>query len=185
MKSQGDYFEGHSVDENVLYSVGKHRYHTTYFCFLVQNSPHQPLLSSTHGFPFKPDLNRIALPSFSVHSSFNMRGWILCPHKTTNHIVVLYILSFDLLPLRVCIAKRIEYSIPSLLLQGLQHTPCCTIAGCCITGSTSVGSDGTDGPWGPQDIPAFSSPRCLRRPQQTATNPGGKYHECLCTQVRS
>jgi len=75
----------------------------------------------------------------------------------------------------VCVAKLIEYSIPAFLLQGLQHTPCCTAAGCCITGSTSFGSDGTDGQRGPQDVPAFSSPRCLRRPIQTATNPGGKY----------
>jgi hypothetical protein len=157
--------------------LGNICYHTTYFCFLVQIPPHLPLLSSTYCVPFKPDLNRIVSPSISLHSSYITRDWILCPHKTADQVVVLYVVSFDL-SASVCIAKWIEYSIPSFLSQGLQHTPCCTTAGCCITGSTSFGSDGTDGPRGPQDIPAFSSPRCLRRPQQTATNPGGKYHEC-------
>jgi len=161
-----------------VYSVGKHCYHTTYFCFLVQIPPHLPLLSRTHDFPFKPYLKRMALPSISLHSSYNTRDWILCLHKTTDQIVVFYVVSFDLLSASVCIAKWIEYSITSFLLQGLQHTPCCTTAGCCITGSASFGSDGTDGPRGPQDVPAFSSPRCTRRPLQTATNPGGKYHEC-------
>lgn len=166
--------KGTMLNRRQVCSVGKHCYHITYFCFLVQNPPHLPLLSSTHGFPFKPDLNRIALPSFSLHS-YNIRDWNLCAHKTMDQVVVL---SFDLLSARVCIAKWIEYSIPSFSLQGLQHTPCCTTVGCCIAGSTSVSSDGTDGKRRPQDIPAFSSPRCMRRPQQTATNPGGKYHEC-------
>jgi serine/threonine protein kinase len=41
-----------------------------------------------------------------------MRDWILYVHKRTDHAVVLYVLSFDMLSTRVCIEKWIEYSIP-------------------------------------------------------------------------
>jgi hypothetical protein len=92
-------------------SFGKHWCHTTYFCFLVQISPHLPLLSSIRGFTFKLDLNRIALPSISLHSSYNMRDWILCLHKTTDQVVVLYVVSFVICCQLVCVLQN-GLSIP-------------------------------------------------------------------------
>jgi hypothetical protein len=77
----------------------------------------------------------------------------------------------------VCIAIWSPHSVACPCLQGVQHASRCTSAGCRFTGPASVGSDGTNGKRRPQDIPAFSSPRRVWRPQHTAPNPEGTYCE--------